>query len=315
MEASATAERAAAESYRAVGAGLACYTIWGFIPLLFQLLGHRGAGAVEIMAHRIVWGALSAGVLLLAGRQARELAKVLRKPRVLAWLGLSAVLIAANWTLFVWSVNHGRLLETSLGYYIIPLFNMAFGALLFQERIGRIGQVAVVLAVIGVAIQALALGHLPYIALVLTLTFGGYGVVRKRVAAEATVGLFVECLILLIPALVFVGWLQATGRGHFADPQTAFWLVVGGPATAAPLALFAWAARRMPLSSLGFLQFVGPTISFFIGMAEGEPFTLVRAASFAFIWAGAAVFVYGAWRKTRGVRLAVPPAASPAGQA
>lgn len=304
MPTSAPAELAAAEQRRAVIAGLICYVFWGVVPLVLQAIAAYGPGTWEIMCHRIVWGLLASAVFVAAARQWPQVLAVLRHPKTLGWLALSAAFIATNWTLYIWAVNHGRTIEASLGYYITPLLNMAAGALLFRERIGRIGQAAIGLALIGVVIQALALGHLPYVALILAVSFGSYGVVRKRVSADALPGLFVECLILGGPALGFIAWLQATGAGHFTNgPAVAAWLIFSGPVTAAPLALFAWAARRMPLSTMGFLQFLAPTIAFVIGVMEGEAFTPLRAVSFAFIWCGAAVFVYGLWRKTRDPRL------------
>ena len=310
MDDQATAGAAAAEQKKAVAAGLICYLIWGGVPLIFQAIHKAGPSAWEIMAHRVVWGALAAGIYLLVARQWHELKRVLRDPRTLLWLVLSACLIATNWTLFVWAVNANRTIESSLGYYITPLINMAAGALIFRERIGRIGMAAIALAACGVAAQALALGHPPYVSLVLAFSFGFYGIVRKRAPVGAEAGLLVECLVLLVPALGLIAWLETHGHGHFfSNPVATAWLIASGPVTAVPLALFAWAARRMPLSSIGFLQFLAPTISFFIGLAEGEAFTPVRAASFALIWAGACVFIYGAWKKTRGVRLARAAAA------
>ena len=293
------------EARLALGAGIACYLIWGFVPLAMQAIGALGVGAAEILVHRIVWSVPTALVFVLAARQGRQVLDVLRRPKVLGWLALSSVLIAINWIVFIWAVNSGRLLETSLGYYINPLVNMAAGALLFRERIDRIGKAAMALAAVGVVVQAVALGHLPWVSLALALSFGGYGVVRKQVAADAQTGLFVECLLLGLPSLAFIAWLQAQGTGHFADSTaTVAWLIAAGPITAIPLVLFAWAARRMPLSAMGFLQFMAPTISFIIGLVQGEPFTPLRALSFAFIWGGAAVFCYGAWRRTRSVAMA-----------
>lgn len=286
----------------ALGAGLACYLIWGFVPLAFQAIGRLGVGPWEILAHRTLWGAPTALAFVLIARQGRQVLGVFSNPRLLGGLLLSSVLIAANWIVFIWSVNTGRVLESSLGYYIIPLINMAAGVLLFRERFDRIGAVAIGLAVVGVAIQALAIGRLPWVSLVLAASFGGYGLVRKQVAADAQTGLFIECLVLAIPSLGFVLWLAAHGQGHFAATPTATaWLMAAGPITAVPLVLFSWAARRIPLSSMGFLQFVSPTIAFVIGVAEGESFTPLRAVSFVFIWGGAAVYAYGAWRRTRRV--------------
>ena len=300
----------------ALGAGIGCYLIWGFVPLVFQIIGHRGVGAWEILAQRTFWSIPAAGLFVLLAGQFRQVAGVFRQPKVLGWLTLSALLIAINWSTFIWAVNSGKLLETSLGYYITPLINMAAGALLFRERIGRIGKAAMALAAVGVVIQATALGHLPWVSLVLAFSFGGYGIVRKQVAADAQTGLFIECLLVGVPGLAYVFWLQSQGLGHFAgDPVTTAWLIACGPITAVPLVLFSWAARRIPLSAMGFLQFIGPTISFVIGLAEGEAFTPLRALSFGFIWAGAAVFAWGAWTRSRALAQAAADAARAAATA
>lgn len=284
----------------ALTAGIACYLIWGFVPLVFQVIGRLGVGSWEILAHRIVWSAPTALIFVLLASQWRQVLGVFRQPKVLAWLTLSATLITINWIIFIWAVNSGRVLESSLGYYINPLVNMAAGALLFRERIDGIGKAAIALAVVGVTIQAIALGHLPLVSLALAFSFGGYGVVRKQVAADAQTGLFIECLILAVPSAVFLIWLAQQGGGHFLDSPTAtLWLLASGPITAIPLVLFAWAARRLPLSAIGFMQFIAPTISFAIGVAQGEAFTPLRALSFVFIWGGAVVFAYGAWRRSR----------------
>jgi chloramphenicol-sensitive protein RarD len=298
------------EARLALTAGIACYLIWGFVPLAFQAINALGASSWEIVAHRIVWGAPTALILALIARQGRQILSVLRNPRVLAWLLLSTALIAMNWGVYIWSVTSGRVLEGSFGYYITPLVNMASGALIFRERIDRIGIAAMALAAVGVLFQGLALGHLPLISLTLALSFGGYGIVRKQVQADAQTGLFIECLMLLLPALVFIGWLESRGAGHFvSSPTSTAWLIAAGPITALPLALFSWCARRLPLSTMAFLQFIGPTIGFGIGVLQGEPFTALHATSFGFIWAGAAVFLVGAWRRSRQVRAALAEAA------
>lgn len=283
-----------------VGAGLACYLIWGFVPLAFQAIGHLGVGPWEILAHRTLWGAPTALVFVLMAGQWRQVLGVFANPRLLAGLVLSSALIAANWSVFIWAVNSGHVLESSLGYYITPLINMAAGVLLFRERMDRIGVAAIGLAVLGVAAQAIALGQLPWISLVLGFSFGGYGIVRKQVTADAQTGLFIECLLLAIPSLAYAIWLGNQGQGHFgATTPAILWLIAAGPITAAPLMLFSWAARRIPLSYMGFLQFIAPTIAFVIGVLEGEAFTPLRAVSFAFIWGGAVVFAFGAWRRAR----------------
>jgi chloramphenicol-sensitive protein RarD len=303
---------APSESRLALAAGIACYFIWGFMPLLFQTLGALGVGSWEILAHRIAWSIPTAALFVLLARQGGQVLAVLRKPRVLAWLGLSSLLIANNWVVFIWAVNDGRLLETSLGYYINPLVNMAAGALLFRERIDGVGKIAIAFALAGVTVQAFALGHIPWVSLILAFSFAGYGIVRKQVAADAQTGLFIETLIVGLLAVPYLVWLQSHGGGKFGEPVATWWLILSGPATAIPLVLFAWSARRIALSLMGFLQFLAPTISFGIGMAQGEAFTGLRATSFALIWAGVAVFVYGAWRRTRHVSRA-PTDAAPAG--
>jgi chloramphenicol-sensitive protein RarD len=304
------ASSAPGESRLALSAGVLCYFIWGFVPLAFQAIHALGVGPWETLTQRIVWSIPTSALLVVLARQGGQVVAVLRNPRVLAGLGLSSLLIAANWGVYISAVTSGRLLEASLGYYINPLVNMAAGALLFRERIDRLGMVAIGLALVGVAIQTVALGQLPLTSIILALSFGGYGVVRKQVAADAQTGLFIECLLLGLPSLAYIGWIEAQGAGHFlASPATTLWLVAAGPITAIPLALFSWAARRIPLSAMGFLQFLAPTIAFAIGVAEGEAFTPARAWSFAFIWLGAATFIYGAWRRTRRVEATLAQAA------
>lgn len=279
-------------------AGVACYLIWGFVPLVFQAMGRLGMGSWEILAHRSIWGAPTALLFVLMAGQGAQALGVFRNPRLLAGLTLSALLIGANWSLYVWAVNSGRVLETSLGYYLTPLLNMAAGVVFFRERLDRVSILAMVLAAIGVAVQGLAVGHLPWVSLILAVSFGGYGIVRKQIAADAQTGLFVECLLLAIPGVIYALWLPSTGGAHFGLTTTdTLWLLAAGPITAIPLVLFSWAARRIPLSTIGFLQFIGPTIAFAIGVAEGEAFTPLRAASFVFIWGGASVYAFGAWRR------------------
>lgn len=294
---------AQSEGRAALIAGISCYAIWGVGPLIFQQMGAAGADAWEIMGHRAVWSVLWAGLLVLLAKQSSQVWTVLRDPRTLALLAVSTLLIAANWTLFVWSVNNGRTLETSLGYYLNPLINMAAGALLFRERMDVFGKVAMGLAAVGVGVQAWALGHAPLISLALAFSFGAYGIIRKLVKADAQTGLFIECLFITLPGIAYLWWVHASGGGHFFDsPVTAFWLFMAGPFTVAPLVLFSWAARRMPLSTLGFLQFLAPTISFIIGVSQGEAFGLLRGVSFGFIWLGAVVFAWGAFQRLKAAR-------------
>ncbi len=285
---------------QALAAGVGAYFLWGFLPLYFHLLAGMGVGSYEMIAHRTTWAVIWAFMLVLGSRQVPQVARVLREPRTLAYLALSTLAILGNWTIYVVAVNSGKILETSLGYYINPLMNMAIGAALFRDRVSLSGKIAIALAAAGVAVQTAALGHLPVISLALALLFCLYGVIRKQVDADAQTGLFVECAFLTLPGLAYVLWLEHTGAGHFRDGVgVALLLLLAGPATVVPLALFAWAARRVTLTTLGFLQFIAPTLQFIIGIAFGEAFTPLRALSFAFIWAGVAVFAFGILRASR----------------
>jgi len=287
---------------QALAAGIGCYTIWGLMPLLFIAMGRAGASPWEILSQRVLWSLPWAGALVLLAGQGRQVLGVLRRPRVLATLAATTLLITANWATYVWAVNNGRNLEASLGYYINPLLAMAAGALIFRERITRLGWCAIGLASLGVVLQTLALGHPPYVSLVLALAFCGYGILRKQVDADAQTGLFIECALLVLPGLALQFWLARQGHVLFGRTfGSTLLMATAGPMTVIPLALFSWAARRLPFSTVGFLQFIGPTIGFGVGLAMHEPMTALRAVSFVFIWAGALVFILGAWQAARTV--------------
>lgn len=298
---------------RAVATAVACYTLWGLLPLLFMAMAGAGFAAPEILAHRAVWSVFVAGLFLLLAGQWGEARAVLARPRTFGWLVLSAVMIATNWSLYVFATTHHATLEASLGYYINPLLNMAAGAVLFRERIDRLSGVAIGLAAVGVAIQTAALGHVPVIGLTLAVTFCAYAVIRKRVAASAQTGLFVECLVLLPVGGLFLAWLATHGQAvGFSSPAGLAWALVNGPATVIPLVLFAWSARRLPLSTVGFIQFLAPTLQFTCGVWAGEALTPLRVVSFVFIWAGAGVFALAAFLRSRAARQAIRETAEPA---
>jgi chloramphenicol-sensitive protein RarD len=292
---------------------IGCYVLWGLMPLLFMGEAAAGFTAFEILAQRALWSAPLALVFVLLAGQGSHVTVLLAQPKALAWLALSALLIATNWSVYVLAVAHHATLEASLGYYINPLLNMMLGLWLFREKIDRWGWVAIGLAALGVLIQALALGRPPWISLLLALSFGAYGVIRKRVAVEALPGLLMECLLLAPLGLAYVVWLQMSGGGAgFSSLGGFLWALSNSPATVVPLALFAWSARRLPLSTIGFIQFLAPTLQFCVGWAAGEPLTAMRALSFVFIWLGAAVFLWAAWRKSVAAREALKDQAAPA---
>ena len=291
----------------------ACYTLWGLMPLLFMGQAAAGLDALEILAHRALWAVAVAGLLVWLAKQGGQVAAVFRAPKTLAWLAFSTALIGVNWGVYVWATTHGATLEASLGYYINPLLNMVVGLWLFREKIDRWGWIAIGLAAVGVAFQALALGRPPWISLILAFSFATYGVIRKRVPIDAQAGLLVECLLLAPFGLAWVLWLQFTGAGAgFDSPGNTLWALANGPATVLPLALFAWSARRLPLSTIGFIQFLAPTLQFMVGVWAGEALTPLRVMSFAFIWGGAGVFAAAALFRVRAARQALKRAAEPA---
>jgi len=298
-------------SRQALAAGLAGYVMWGLIPALFILAGRTGATPWEIVGQRALWSMPWAGLLVVLAGHDDQVARVFRSPRLLGQLAVSALMIVSGWSVYVWAVNNGHNIEAALGYYINPLLNMAIGATFFRERINAIGLGAIALATVGTVLQALALGHLPLIALFLAVTFTVYGVIRKRVEVDAQAGLFVESLLMFLPGLALVLWLAHTGVARFGGgaPITLLLLAMG-PVTVAPLAFFAWTTRRLPLSTVGFLQFTGPTLGFLIGLIVGERPTPLGLVSFGFIWAGVALFMFGAWRASRRVALESPNAPS-----
>jgi chloramphenicol-sensitive protein RarD len=289
-----------------------CYVMWGFMPLLFMAQAAAGFDSLEILAHRALWAVAVAGLLVLLAKQGGQVRAVLTSPKTLGWLTLSTALIGVNWGLYVWATTHEATLEASLGYYINPLLNMVVGLWLFREKIDKWGWVAIGLAAVGVLFQTLALGRPPWISLVLAFSFASYGVIRKRVPIDAQAGLLVECLLLVPFGLAWVLWLQHTGAGvAFDSPANTAWALLNGPATVLPLALFAWSARRLPLSTIGFIQFLAPTLQFAVGVWAGEALTPLRVISFAFIWGGAGVFATAAFFRHRAAREALKRCAEP----
>ncbi|HWF01806.1 MAG TPA: EamA family transporter RarD [Caulobacteraceae bacterium] len=302
---SATPTQVRTASTPAIAAGLACNLLWGSVPILFIALGRMGASSWEIVAQRCLWAAPCAGAVALLLGQRREILATLRRWATVRLLIASALAISTGWSVYVWAVDNGHNLDASLGYYITPLLNMGAGAMLFGERIDRYGAAAIALAAVGVAIQALALGHIPLISLVLATTFWVYGLIRRHVAVSAIAGLFIETLVVAGPGAAYVAWLALHHQGVFGHALApSLWMLLVGPATVAPLAIFAWTARRLPFSVLGFLQFVSPTVGFVVGLGVGETLSPLRLISFAFIWAGVAAFSAGAVRAGRRLQIA-----------
>jgi len=283
-----------------LAAAVTCFGVWGLMPFLFQAIGRAGATPWETLCWRTLAAAPVVGALVLITRAGGDFLSVFVRPRTLALLTGSALLIGVNWGVYIWAVEHHQTLSASLGYYINPLFNMAVAAALFRERVGAIGKLAIALAVVGVALQAWALGGVPWVSILLAVSFGGYSVIRKVAAVEAQTGLLVECLILGLPLGVYLAVLTAAGQGSFGDNAPVTWLLLAsGPATVLPLVTFAYAARRLPLTAISFLQFITPSMLFVIGALQHELMNAARLASFAFIWAGVGLYAWGAWRAAK----------------
>lgn len=280
-----------------LSAGVGAYVLWGLMPLYWALL--KAAGPVEILAQRILWSSVVVGLALVILRSPwRWVASVFDRrnlPRMLA----ASVLIAVNWVTYIAAVNTGHVVEASLGYFINPLANVLFGVLLFGERLTRLGKIGGGLAVVGVAVIAAGSWATLWISLVLALSFGLYGVAKKRTHLPALQGLLVESGFLAPLALVYCGWLAATGGAAFgATTSDTALLILTGPATALPLWLFAIAATRLPLGVVGVLQYLAPTLQFLLGITLfGEHVTPAYWAGLVLVWAGSATYLASALRR------------------
>ncbi len=272
--------------------GLGAFLFWGFAPLYFKAVGH--VPAIELLGHRVVWAVLMLAVVVWWMKAWRTLDR-----RALGLLCVSAALIGTNWLVYIIAVNTDRLLEASLGYYINPLVSMVLGVFFLGERLRTFQWVAVALAAVGTAWMAVAQGGLPWITLVLAFSFGFYGLVRKTVQAESLQGLFIETLLIAPFAYAGILWLVWNGQGSFLHegPVNDLLLVTAGVVTTVPLLWFTQAARRLPLTTLGFMQYLAPTIGFCLAVfVFKEPFDGGRLVAFTFIWAAVALYLGGiAW--------------------
>jgi len=273
-------------------AALAAFVSWGVMPGYYKLVA--GVAPLEIIAHRILW-AFPVLLFFLLLRDGRAFWKRMRLPlRQIGWLMLSSSLVAFNWLIFVWAVVHDQVLATSLGYFINPLVSVAIGMILLGERLNRWQGVAIGVAIVAVAVQSLGVAGLPLVSLALAFSFGFYGYFRKTVNVGSAPGLFVETLMLLPLALIFVGWEFSAGQASaYADPWLLFLLVMTGPATSGALLMFAFAARRLRLSSMGMFQYIAPSMHFMLAVwAFGEPIDTLQLLSFGLIWLSLAIYSY-----------------------
>jgi chloramphenicol-sensitive protein RarD len=291
------------EGRRGTWYGVGAYVLWGIFPLYFRLL--ERSGAAEIVLHRVLWSLLVCLVVVAVSRGGRELAAALRARRQVAALALAGVTLAMNWGVYIYAVNAGHVIEASLGYYINPLVTVLLGVLVLRERLRRLQWVAVGIGALSVAVLTAAYGRPPWIALTLAVTFGLYGLIKNRVGASvgAVASLTTETLALAPLAAAGLIWLELTGRGHFTEhaPWQGLLLASAGIATVIPLLLFASAARRVPLSTLGLLQYLTPTLQLLCGvLVLGEKMPAARWVGFGLVWVALVVLTTDTLRAAHG---------------
>ncbi|MDQ1680907.1 MAG: chloramphenicol-sensitive protein RarD [Frankiaceae bacterium] len=271
--------------------GASAYVMWGLFPLYWPLL--EPAGAFEILAHRIVWSLVVIAVILTVRRNWSWIARYRAQPRRVLLLALAAVLVAVNWAVYIWGVNSGHVVETSLGYFINPLVLVVLGATFLGERLRRLQWAALGLALVAVIVLTVDYGHPPYIALTLAASFGSYGLVKKKANAAAVEGLEIETSVLFVPALAFLIVLQSRGTAAFGHHGVGNTLLLAGAGvvTAVPLLFFGGAVTRVPLSIMGVMQYVTPILQFGLGvLLRHEPMPAGRLAGFALVWVALALF-------------------------
>ncbi|MFD4244323.1 EamA family transporter RarD [Streptomyces sp. NPDC058525] len=291
--------------------------MWGLVPLFWPLL--QPSGAIEILAHRMVWSLAVVGLALLVVRRWGWIRELLREPRKLALTTLAASVITVNWGLYIWSVNNGHVVESSLGYFINPLVSIAMGVLVLGERLRRTQWVAVGISFVAVLVLAIGYGRPPWISLVLACSFATYGLIKKKLNMGGLESLAAETAVLFLPALGYLLWLGAQGQSTFASQGTGHTLLLAstGLVTAIPLVCFGAAAIRVPLSTLGLLQYLAPVFQFGLGVLYfHEAMPPERWAGFALVWAALALLTWDALGRARRSRAALaaamPPVAAPA---
>lgn len=270
--------------------GIIAYALWGFFPIYWRLL--QGVPAVELLGHRIAWSFLLLVVVILVMRQWNDFRSSLNA-RTFRIYFIAAILIGVNWLIYVWAVNEGFIIETSLGYFINPLLSVLMGVFFLRERLRSAQWIPIVFAAIGVVYLTFAYGRLPWIALLLAFTFGFYGLTKKLAPLGSVFGLTLETGILFLPAVLYLGWAEASGSASFlhTDSISNLLMIGAGVVTTIPLLLFASAAKQIPLSMIGILQYLAPTIQFLIGVfVYDEPFDQSRLIGFSIVWLALVIF-------------------------
>ena len=281
-------------------AAIGAFVIWGFFPI--YLIGLMRVSATQITAHRIAWSLLFVLAWLAATRELPKLRAAFTNKAVMLRLAASAFFISINWVGFAWAVNHERVLDVSLAYYIGPLLNVLLGIVVLSERLDRVQWLAVAFAAAGVTHLGIIAGHAPWLALMVGASFSLYGLIRKTVGIEALPGLAVEMVLLTPLAAAYLLWCESAGIGAMGHQGTLVdtLLLASGVVTAVPLVLFSYGARRIPLSTMGIIQFIGPSLQLVCGLVVfDEPFPAARAMGFMLIWTGLALYAANGWRKAR----------------
>lgn len=298
------------ERSRGVVFGVIAYLLWGAFPLYWPLL--EPAGAIEILAHRLIWSLVVMTGLVIVLRRGVQFMGLIHDRRTFTLLALAAVIVTVNWATYIWGVNNDRVVETSLGYFVNPLVTMLLGVLVLRERLTRTQWLAVGIAAVAVAVLTVDYGRLPWIALILAGTFGTYGLLKKQAGAGAFESLALETAVMTPLALVYVVCLALAGRSHFAaeGPGHAALFVSAGVVTAVPLILFGASATRVPLVTIGLLQYLAPILQFGLGVLYfHERMSAGRWLGFGIVWIALAVFTWDALRQRRRALIAVAPAA------
>lgn len=292
-------QSAAAEARDGVICAFIAFFLWGIFPVYFVIV--REVPAIEVLLHRIIWAVPFGAIIIHLRHQWPEVIAALKNRRTLMFLSLSALVITGNWLVYIWAVQIEQINQASLGYYINPLLFSLAGVLIFGERLRKAQTAAIILAGVGVGILTIRGGQFPAIALFLGVAFAIYGIIRKQVVVGGMPGLFIETVVLLPFALVWLLWLMLRGGASFTlgDPSLAGLLIFAGPLTVTPLLFFALAARRLNLSTIGMMQFIAPTLQFAIAVYYGEAFTVAHVVCFALIWMAVILFSVDAWRTSR----------------
>ncbi|EKM20461.1 EamA family transporter RarD [Vibrio harveyi] len=288
---------------------IGAYTMWGIAPIYFKSIAE--VSPLEILSHRVIWSFFLLAALLHFGRHWRSVRDIIKNKTKMMFLVSTAILVGANWLIFIWAVNSNHMLDASLGYYINPLINVLLGMVFLGERLRKLQWFAVVLAACGVLVQLIVFGSVPVVAIALAMSFGFYGLLRKKVSVEAQTGLFIETLVMLPAAAIYLLFIASSPTSNMLDNpmQLNTLLIAAGVITTLPLLCFTGAATRLKLSTLGFFQYIGPSLMFLLAvLIYGEPFTSDKAITFAFIWGALVVFSFDGLRNNRKSRKATQAA-------